>query len=274
MRWMIFSLAKKRTFITSAFVLLLLAGGFLSYLLLPYPDAVSQEGYQVVEDWPNLPQDLALGQVAGVGVDSQNQIYLFSRREKSWQSDTYDDTLIASATILVLDHATGELLTSWGENQFVMPHGLTVDALDNVWVTDVGLHQVFKFDGTGKLLLTLGTRAQPGSDARHFNEPTDVSVATDGSFFVSDGYSNSRIVKFAADGTYLLEWGSKGTKPGQFDTPHSIAVDLAGHVYVADRGMLECKFLTKAGNYFRCGKDGSMVALGQFAWAQMVLSTW
>jgi hypothetical protein len=102
---MISSLTKKRTFITFALaLLLLLAGGFFGYELLPYPDAVSQEGYHIIETWPNLPQDLELGQVTGVAVDSHNQVYLFSRREKNWQSDTYDDTLIASATILVLDH--------------------------------------------------------------------------------------------------------------------------------------------------------------------------
>lgn len=246
---MIVSLVKKHTFVISAFALLLLAGGFFGYQLLPYPNAVSQEGYHVIKTWPNLPQDLELGQVAGVAVDSHNQVYLFSRREKSWQSDTYDTTLIASATILVLDHATGELLTSWGENQFIMPHGLTIDALGNAWVTDVGLHQVFKFDRTGKLLLTLGTRAQAGNDATHFNEPTDVAVATDGSFFVSDGYSNSRIVKFAPDGTYLREWGNKGTKPGQFDTPHGIAVDQAGHVYVADRGNARVQIFDENGQF-------------------------
>lgn len=116
-----------------------------------------------------------------------------------------------------------------------MPHGLTIDREDNVWLTDVGLYQVFKFTHDGKLLLTLGERAKPGDDRSHFNLPTDVAVLADGSFYVSDGYKNARVVKFAADGRYEFEWGGKGDAPGKFNLPHGIAVDSHGRVIVCDR---------------------------------------
>jgi peptidylamidoglycolate lyase len=116
-----------------------------------------------------------------------------------------------------------------------MPHGLTVDGEDHVWLTDVGRHQVYQYTHDGKLLLTLGERGKPGADASHFNLPTDVAVLPDGSFYVSDGYRNTRVVKFAADGRYEFEWGGKGDGPGGFNLPHGIAVDARGRVYVCDR---------------------------------------
>lgn len=97
-----------------------------------------------------------------------------------------------------------------------MPHGITVDHENNVWVTDVALHQVFKFgpqfdssadNFTDNVLMTLGTRFVPGNDLDKFCKPTSVAVVTSGEFYVADGYCNSRIVKFSAEGRVLLEWG-------------------------------------------------------------------
>lgn len=74
-----------------------------------------------------------------------------------------------------------------------------------------------------------------GDDSAHFNLPTDVAVAPDGSIYVSDGYGNSRVIKFSATGQYLFEWGKKGDGPGEFNIPHGIDLDEKGNVYVADR---------------------------------------
>jgi peptidylamidoglycolate lyase len=130
-----------------------------------------------------------------------------------------------------------------------MPHGLTIDHDDNVWLTDVGLHQVFKFSAQGRLLLKLGEAGMPGSDAGHFNRPTDVAVLKDGSFFVSDGYKNTRVAKFAADGSFLLTWGTPGAGPGQFKVPHGITVDPSGRIFVADRGNSRLQAFDESGRF-------------------------
>ena len=134
-----------------------------------------------------------------------------------------------------LDNETGKILNSWGANLFIMPHGLTVDKEDNIWVTDVALHQVFKFNRDGQLHMTLGVANVPGNDSIHFDRPTDVAVANDGSFYVSDGYGNSRIVRFSPAGKYLFHWGTHGSKVGEFNIPHGLTLDYKGNVYVADR---------------------------------------
>jgi sugar lactone lactonase YvrE len=140
-------------------------------------------------------------------------------------------------------------MAAWGANTFAMPHGLAVDRADNVWLTDVALHQVYKFTHDGRMLLKLGERGVPGDDSAHFNRPTDVAIAADGSFYVSDGYENSRIIKFAADGRFLLQWGTKGTQAGQFDLPHGVALDARGRVYVADRSNARVQIFDGNGRY-------------------------
>ena len=190
--------------------------------------------YELVKDWPQLSPEFSISAVSAVGVDNQQNIFIFQRTGREW-TETFPDSLISSNTIFLLDRLTGKILNSWGSNLFIMPHGLSVDKENNVWVTDVGLHQIFKFSHEGNLLMTLGVAKIPGNDSLHFNLPTDVAVANDGSFYVSDGYGNSRIVKFSKEGKYLFEWGKKGDQPGEFNTPHSIDLDSHGNVYVADR---------------------------------------
>jgi peptidylamidoglycolate lyase len=192
--------------------------------------------YSLDQSWPQLPANYVLGNPTGIGIDSHQNIIVFHRAERTWPTiGAMPATLIPSKTIIVLDKETGTIINSWGDNLFIMPHGLTVDKDDNIWVTDVGLHQVFKFDHNGKLLMKLGEEKIAGNDTLHFNMPTGIAVARDGSFYVSDGYGNSRIMKFSADGKYISQWGSKGNKKGQFNIPHAVCLDDKGNVYVADR---------------------------------------
>jgi peptidylamidoglycolate lyase len=206
--------------------------------------------YQVVHNWPIVPNGELLGAVAGVGVDTADNVFIFRRAGRAWPaSDTLDITPIARPTVLLFDHTSGKLLDSWGAKQFAMPHGLTVDHQNNVWLTDVALQQVYKFTHDGHLLLTLGQRGVAGNDSAHFNRPTDVAVNPDGSFYVSDGYLNTRVLKFAADGRFLFQWGTKGSGHGQFDLPHGLALDQAGRVYVADRSNMRVQVFDSTGRY-------------------------
>jgi peptidylamidoglycolate lyase len=170
-------------------------------------------------------------------VDSHNHVFVFHRAGREW-SDPFPDDAIGPPTVIAFDGTTGEQVVEWGDNLFVMPHGLTVDDQDNLWVTDVGRHQIFKFTHDGDLLLSVGTDRSPGDDSTHFNLPTDVAVLPDGSFYVSDGYANTRVAKFSSTGQFEFQWGSPGSEAGQFDLPHGIAVDEDGRVYVADRSNL------------------------------------
>jgi peptidylamidoglycolate lyase len=193
--------------------------------------------YELVNDWPQLPEGLKLGQVTGIGIDTSQHILLIHRAGRVWKllNETFPDSLISSNTILEIENESGKIINSWGANLFIMPHGLNVDKENNIWITDVGLQQIFKFRHDGKLLMTLGVAKIAGNDSLHFNYPTDVAVTDDGSFYVSDGYRNSRVIKFSKSGKYLFEWGTKGNKPGEFEIPHAIDLDEKGNVYVADR---------------------------------------
>ena len=206
------------------------------------------DSYVLVKDWPDLPNDFILGNPTGLGMNSQNNLLVFHRASRVWEEPMPKDK-IQENTITVIDKQTGKILNSWGANLFIMPHGLEIDKDNNVWVTDVALHQIFKFSSNGTLLLTLGEAQIAGNDKEHFNLPTDIAVSDDGSFYVSDGYGNSRVVKFSKDGTYLFEWGKFGNKQGEFNIPHGIDLDKNGFVYVADRENNRIQKFDSDGNF-------------------------
>nr|AAG44250.1 peptidylglycine alpha-amidating monooxygenase [Calliactis parasitica] len=202
------------------------------------------DNYKIVKNWPKLDQD-HLGQLTGVALDSKGHVLLFHRGKRTWNINSFNennefliDTPIQEFTVLTLNANTGTVIGRWGKNMFYLPHGLTVDHHDNIWLTDVGSHQVFKFPSNGgsKPLLVLGEKFVPNSDESHFCKPTAVAVEKSGNFYVADGYCNSRIVKFTAKGKFVDEWGQYGLNKGSFDVPHSLALDEASHrLYIADR---------------------------------------
>jgi DNA-binding beta-propeller fold protein YncE len=193
--------------------------------------------YRLDEGWAKLTPGRKWGAAIGIDIDRDGKsVWVFDRcgaRECSG-SDL--------APIQKFD-PSGNLVTSFGAGMFNFPHGLFIDRDGNVWVTDGRGkdgrgHTVMKFTPDGKLLMTLGKPGAAGTGPDTFNAPSDVVVAPNGDIFVADGHggdTNARIVKLSKDGTFIKAWGSKGEDPGQFDTPHGIAMDSAGRLFVADR---------------------------------------
>src|SRR5262245_42101608 len=180
--------------------------------------------YKLVEHWASFPPGVTTWSSAtGVDIDPQGNIYVFHRNE--------------SMPIMAFD-ANGKFLRGWGQNMFKTTHFLRTDRNGNVWVTDRGHHQVFKFRSDGQLLMTLGQKDVAGdNDSRDaFNGVADLVIARNGDIFIADGEStNTRVVKYSKDGRFVSWWGGKGSEPGKFDEPHSIAIDGGGRLYVGDR---------------------------------------
>jgi DNA-binding beta-propeller fold protein YncE len=193
--------------------------------------------YRPGERWGELPAGRSWGQVSTVEIDRDGT--------GVWVVERCGSNSCAGSSLAPVLHfdATGKLIASFGAELTVFPHGLAIDPQGNVWLTDADGkadkgHQVFKFSRDGKLLMTLGRRGVAGGGRDTFNRPSDVAVARDGTIFVADGHggeSNARIVKFAKDGKFLAAWGRKGAGPGEIDTPHALALDSRGRLFVADR---------------------------------------
>jgi hypothetical protein len=186
--------------------------------------------YHQVENW-GLPAGGVWGVMSAVGVDAKDNVYAFKRSDPGQTSEPLN------SKIMVFD-PSGKLLRTWGENFVGSAHGLRLDGNGFVWITDKTNDQVFKFTPDGKLLMTLGKKGVVGdmSSTDAFNGPSDVVVGKNGDIFVSDGESsNARVVKLSKDGTFIKSWGTRGSGPGQLNDPHTIALDSAGRVYVANR---------------------------------------
>ena len=195
------------------------------------------------ESWPEIPDDAVFGTPSAVDVDSHGHIFVLHRAGREWEEPFPADT-IDEATVFMFA-ANGKLLGQWGAGQFVMPHGLSVDPDDNIWITDVGREQVFRFSHDGSQQLVLGERGVAGQDDAHFGQPTDIAFVDD-RVLVADGYVNSRIMVFDRQGNFVEQWGGEGEDAGEFMLPHSIAADRE-HIYVADRENARVQIFSFAG---------------------------
>lgn len=207
------------------------------------------------EGWPDIPESAVFGAPSAVDVDSHGHVFVLHRAGRGWE-EPFPETTIEEPTVFMFA-ANGKLLGQWGAGQFVMPHGLSVDEQDDIWITDVGREQVFRFSHGGTQELALGERGVSGQDERHFGQPTDVAFSQ-GRVLIADGYTNNRIAVYNREGTFLEQWGEAGDGPGELNLPHGISAD-DDYIYVADRENSRVQLLSLDGNpvkEFRANQTG------------------
>jgi len=224
--------------------------------------SVPEIPYRSVPDFLKLPPNLYLGEASGVAVNSKGHVFVFSR------GNTTGPAYGAAAAQLLEFGADGHYIREIGHNLYAwsFAHTVKVDAHDNIWATDKGSDMVIKFDPQGRVAMVFG-RKQEAADEHTgplahprpplppvdgmFRQVTDVAWDAAGNAYISDGYINSRVAKVDKDGNWLMSWGEPGDGPGQFNTPHSIAVDANGNVYVADRGNRRIQVFDGDGKFLR-----------------------
>jgi DNA-binding beta-propeller fold protein YncE len=207
--------------------------------LVAQQQSAPQMPYHSVPDFFRLPPNIMMGETAAVALDAKGHIFVFTR---------------APHPLLEFD-PEGNFVRAYGEGIFTRPHGLRFDPEGNIWLTDRDAHFVLKMSPDGRVLMVLGRQNQPGVVGNHseqlFDQPTDVAFGHFGDVFVTDGYGNSRVVKFDKTGKFLKAWGQRGTGPGEFNIPHSIVVDSKGLLYVADRENKRIQIFDSEGNFIK-----------------------
>lgn len=231
--------------------------------LVPFLAQVSGQElsrYSLVEGWSPVPvPGTAEWEMSGAAVSPDGSRLFMSHR--------------ADPPILDIHPSSARIVRSWGNAMLAWPHSLYLDRDGNLWVADAAVgsgagaglnppmpsavaagrgHQVLKFSRDGRLLMTIGTAGQPGTDPAHFNAPTGVAVARNGDIFVSDGHggtTNARVMVFDKRGRFLRTWGTRGSGPGEFGEPHAIALDARERVIVADRTHGRLQVFDKEGRF-------------------------
>ncbi len=188
------------------------------------------------KNWGNLPEGWAYKEATAVAVNSKGHVYVFNR---------------GTHPMIIFDRE-GNVESSWGENVFTNPHGVTIGPDDEVYCVDNGDSTVRKFTPDGKLLMTLGTphTPSPKMSGEPFSLPAHLAIdQRTGELYVADGYSNARVHKYTPDGKYLFSWGESGTGEGQFNIVHNVATDKEGWVYIADRENHRIQIFSPEGKY-------------------------
>ncbi|MGA8324030.1 MAG: peptidyl-alpha-hydroxyglycine alpha-amidating lyase family protein [Xanthobacteraceae bacterium] len=218
--------------------------------------------FESVADPLKLPDNMYFGEVSGIALNSKGHIFVLTR------GNTAGPAYAAAAAELLEFGPDGKFLREIGHNLYAwsFAHAVKVDRYDNIWVTDKGSDMVIKFTPEGRVAMVFG-RKQEASDEdtgalKHLKPPlpaepgrfrqvTDVAFDSADDTFISDGYINSRVAKVDKDGNCIKSWGDRGDGPGQFNTPHAIATDNNGNVYVADRGNHRIQVFDSDGNFKR-----------------------
>ena len=275
------------------FVLALVAGAAAQQPTNDFPNP-----YQTVADYFKLPAGRTWGSTSAVEIDKDGRsIWVGERCGVNSCADPATGAMSPLDPVLKFD-ASGKLVKSFGAGMIAFAHGIYVDRDGNIWVTDandnrprpargaraggaapptappapaklVG-HQVIKFSPEGKVLLTLGKAGVAGNPPEALTEPNDVVVGANGDIFVAEGHSGqnanaapdtvARISKFSKDGKFIKSWGKLGTGPGEFKTPHSLALDSRGRLFVADRGNVRLQVFDQDGKFLAETKDFSRIS--------------
>ena len=220
------------------------------FVLLSAPvfaeETVPVISFESVPNVVKLPPNLYFGEVTGVAVNSKKHIFVLSR------GNTTGPAFGAAAAQLLEFGPDGRFIREIGKNLYAWAFGHTVrvDKEDNIWAVDKGSDMIVKFNPEGRVLMVFGCKQEasdeavphkrtgppPKHDDGRFRQPTDVTWDPAGNSYFSDGYVNSRVAKADKNGNWLKSWGERGDKPGEFNTPHTIAADEQGNIYVGDRG--------------------------------------
>jgi streptogramin lyase len=208
--------------------------------------------YRTIMDFVTMPAGRTMGSTNAINVDAKGNIWVFERCGANSCADSNLDP------ILEFD-PSGKLIRSFGKGMFVFPHAIEFDRDGNVWIVDAGVvdgvkgNQIFKFTPEGTVLLALGKAGVRGTTPDLFNEPSDLAIAPNGDLYIADGHintqSNRRIVHLTKEGKFIEAWGRPGTGPGEFDNPHSIALDSTGRIFVGDRTNNRVQILSPRGQF-------------------------
>ena len=225
----------KRCLASCFVVVALVGGGPVSAQSKAKAENVPEIAYDAVPNFFKLPADVYFGEGIGIATNSKGHVFVYTR---------------SGHTKLLEFDQNGNYVREIGQGNygFEFAHTVRVDAQDNIWAVDEGTNMIIKFNPEGRVVMVLGRRpeavegavatATPAKDPEPytFSRQTDVDWDKDGNIFVADGYGNSRVVKYDRNGRFIKSAGSRGSAPGQLNTPHTIAVDAQGNVYVGDRG--------------------------------------
>jgi sugar lactone lactonase YvrE len=270
--------------------LILVAVTFVAWAIAPVatqtpaPSTVPELPFESVPDPLTMPADVSFGEVAGVAVNSKGNVFVFSR------GNSTGPAYMATAAQLLEFDSKGKFIREIGKNLYgwAYAHAVRIDKQDNIWVVDKGSNLILKMNPQGRVQWVFGRKGEsshldappdyasqlsgilqragvavtppannnprnpvPVHRDNVFNQPTDVAWDSQGNAYFSDGYVNSRVAKVNAKGEWIASWGSLGSGPGQFDTPHGVAVSPKDEIFVADRGNRRIQVFDTSGKYLR-----------------------
>ena len=235
--------------------------------------AVPTIPFDAQTDFLKISPDMNFGEVLGVAVNSKGHVVVLNHPGSAASGPLYGN---ASTQLLEFDQ-NGRFVREIGKGVYGIgySHSVRFDRYDNLWVVDKGTNAVMRFNPAGYVTLNLGRRPEGPDDPAeayyrpgrreppthidgYFRQPTDVAWDSDDNIYISDGYTNSRVAKYDKRGNWVKSWGSRGSggihadeNPGQFNTPHNIAIDRQNNVYVADRGNRRIQVFDTDGKFLR-----------------------